>query len=305
MDIASVEAKHASNREVSLLRSRGWFASLQTLSAKFIGKTLGAALSRARDMFKEAVGVGVAAVDPSPATAEPPPQSQNPHKKPKRGGGGAFRAFCSERGKGKKFDAATLSTLGEQYRNLSPQEREFYTRVGEAASRAHRAGFSSFGNRSTTSRNQRKDLLGQHLNLMDDLSERPLPGDFLASGAIVAGNSDWDLEISTLYRGSGSFQAGYEHVKALAKAERELKLQQQELSKYGKDAVLIYEGSACEDPFVDEISSQTYSMTETSDGFLRGSSNLSSLVSFDWSAPISSAIQEQLLLRALSLSLLY
>ena len=51
-DIAALEARHASNREMSLLRSRGWWPSVQTLSAKFIGRTF-QALRLVRALFVE------------------------------------------------------------------------------------------------------------------------------------------------------------------------------------------------------------------------------------------------------------
>lgn len=54
LDISSVEAKHATNREMAMLKNRGWVESLQCISAKYISKCVGQLSARFKVVFGRA-----------------------------------------------------------------------------------------------------------------------------------------------------------------------------------------------------------------------------------------------------------
>ena len=63
-------------------------------------------------------------------------RKQKKHPRP----GGAWRAFCSDRGKGQKFNRDLLKALSAEYRRLSQDEYEMYRERGAAATAAARLG---------------------------------------------------------------------------------------------------------------------------------------------------------------------
>eukprot|EP00438_Fugacium_kawagutii_P010292 Skav226736 [mRNA] locus=scaffold720:351807:354260:- [translate_table: standard] len=129
LDIAKVECLHSTNREFCLLRSRGWTPSLESIAAK--------AAFRHTDPAKHMVWTK-AADDETAATVQKPWRAP----KPRRGGGGAWRAFVHAKCKGQKLH--TFSELAEAYRNLSDAELSLFKQAGEEASRAHKQGMDSF-----------------------------------------------------------------------------------------------------------------------------------------------------------------
>ena len=156
LDIGQIEAKHSSNREVSLLRSRGWLPSLQSVTAAFVGK-IAMAMREAfepRRAGQESKSKDQLDPDQAPPTRQP---------KKRRGGGGAWRAFVHVRAAGLRLDGPALSRLSEEYRNLSEEERAHYALVGQRASRAHSQGHSAFPRHAQG--NQRDRRLLQHCQL--------------------------------------------------------------------------------------------------------------------------------------------
>eukprot|EP00971_Amphidinium_carterae_P326651 6457579-Amphidinium_carterae.1 len=73
-----------------------------------------------------------------------PDGEQQPQEKPRRGGGGAWRAFVHHRSRKRKLDATTTKSLAEEYHALSPNTRSFYKRLGEDATALHREGQLTF-----------------------------------------------------------------------------------------------------------------------------------------------------------------
>ena len=294
-DIAQVEARHASNRELAHMQNRGWFPSLPTLAAKFVCTTLGHLRKMARavapmfDRRPETEQQQVVATDAKAAKAAKRAKSTKSittdTTKQSSSGGGTWRAFVHEMSKGKKFNAETLASFGEQFRALTPEEKEPYVVAGKAATLAAQHGFASFGQ---TPRSKPVDHFSVHGKLVESVADIPAPGTALPSGAIVAANSDWDLHLATMYAGSSSFDDQYSRVKDLANAERKSSLKRSDLSKGQLLELQTYAGSASDDPFVQDILGQN--MTETGAGFLRCGQR-KNFVSFDWVAPISKAVQ--------------
>ena len=131
VDIAAIEAKHASNRETSLLRARGWLPSLATLASKFI-------LGTTKRIFS-AFGVFRSSTSSAPKKDTDP--SQPPKKKKPSGGGGPWRVFLHVRARGEKFTSESIARLLQEYQGLSPEEKEKFGAAGAAATAAHREGY--------------------------------------------------------------------------------------------------------------------------------------------------------------------
>lgn len=205
-DIAEIEATHSSNREATVLRTRGWFTSLETLSAKFVTKVVGKCAGT--------LGMKTDKTDQRP--------SCEPKTKIVRGGG-AWRAFCHEKFRGARFDKNTVSAAAEEYRRLPPEEKQKYDLAGIAAVRAKRSGLPSFAPHSSTA-SAAAPALFEHIN------DIPGPGETTESGAIVAADSDFNLALLTTYRGNGFFNEKYQHVKQLVLREQKLKKGELDLS---------------------------------------------------------------------------
>lgn len=186
LDIGQIEAKHASNREVSLLRSRGWLPSLQSVTAAFVAKT-------AR-LFKETVEPRRAGQE----SQDQPPPTRQPKKR--RGGGGAWRAYVHVRAAGMRLDGPALSRLSEEYRRLSEEDKAHYAFVGQRASLAHSQGHSAFPRHAQRNQRDRGRLL-QHCHLM--------PGDITESGAVVAVDAAQQQQLSLVYAGEDSFESRF------------------------------------------------------------------------------------------------
>ena len=102
LDIAALECRHAKNREHTLLRSRGWTPSLETISAKHL-----CSFSNAGKPARS----GKRRVLEHEELAE--------ERKPKKGGG-AWRAFIHEECEraGKSLRHLGITDLAEKYNNL-------------------------------------------------------------------------------------------------------------------------------------------------------------------------------------------
>ncbi len=286
-DIAPVEARHASNREMAQMQTRGWFPSLHTLSAKFISSTVGHLQTMAENARQAFNGTGTAGGKRQKQKDNAGTETQKAARARKGGGGGgAFRAFCSAKSGGVKFTAETLRKLGEQYRSLSEEEKDFYRRVGAAATISHKEGFSSFTKRTRT---KTQDPLEVHAALCENSDNAPLPGLQLPNGAIVAANTDWDLQVAITYTGSDSFTAQYQVVKDMAHQERKVRMAQVELTSEETMELQRFEGSSVEDSFMKELMNQN--MDEAANGFLRTSASGGRFISFQWIPPISRAVK--------------
>ncbi|CAE7255822.1 unnamed protein product [Symbiodinium sp. CCMP2592] len=150
VDISTIESRHASSREFTLLRSRGWVPNLEAVGSKF-----------ATQRYANA----------PPASAPPEKTAEKP-KQP-RGGGGPWRAFVSDQSAGRQFSSTTA--LSEEYRALADHEKQRYKDAGAAGTAAHQAGFPSFGDSRRRQQRQR----------LRSLPPPARAGEILPGGAIV------------------------------------------------------------------------------------------------------------------------
>ena len=74
--------------------------------------------------------------------------------KPTRSGG-AWRAFVHINSKRNKFTGAKMQELAEAYRNLSPEQAEWYALLGKQATMSHRQGGQTFPAYSLTAKYER------------------------------------------------------------------------------------------------------------------------------------------------------
>lgn len=181
-DIAAIEARHATNREASLMRAKGWLTSLAIMSSKFILHCS----KKMSSMFKAS------------SQSQSHEKKRSKKKKVVRGGG-AWRAFCHVVGRGIRFTAESMQEMAEQYRRLTPEEKEQYVLAGEAATRSHRMGFKSFGPSS-------------HTGATSGSADQGLkPGDLTSDGAIVAGDFNFFFEQQLLtYTGPDLFSESFD-----------------------------------------------------------------------------------------------
>ena len=180
LDIAKLECLHAKNREHTLLRSRGWVPSLETVCSKFLLRFSNYSLvTRSKQK-----------------TESEETSSADPVRKKKKGGG-AWRAFISAMCSGAmSMRQAGVQELARQYRNLSDAELLRYTIAGQAGMEAARAGEPAFGPRRR----------GAHVQIADSPT---LPGVEDMSGAMVARDAD----VAVALVGGSPFAARYQQFK--------------------------------------------------------------------------------------------
>ena len=116
-----MECGHSSIREYTKARGRGHAANLAEVSAKSVCRFISKHHSfvEAKEQFQEE------AVFPAP-----PPAT--------RGGGGAWRAFLSDKCQGVKLSREVVRNKRIEFRQLSPEEYAHFHRIGAALTAQHR-----------------------------------------------------------------------------------------------------------------------------------------------------------------------
>ncbi|CAE7038707.1 unnamed protein product [Symbiodinium sp. CCMP2592] len=146
-NIADLEASHNSTRDFSAIRSRGWTCSLESVSARHVLqqklRLLGATHTRGRRTF-----IAASLKRCMKILRCKLPSASGKKSKPRRGGGGAWRAFVSFHAHGKKLTATLASHLSQLYRNLDDEEKAWFAEAGAAGTRAHADGHKAFGERA-------------------------------------------------------------------------------------------------------------------------------------------------------------
>ena len=146
-DTASTERLHSENQRRGKFRVWTHPSDLCSLSTWFIARSQyrqAAELQRGcSDAVKKQAIENVAASAAGPVVL---PES----KKPRRGGGGAWRAFCKIHATGVKLTGDVASRLSAQYRALTPEEKQKYIDLGELGTTIHAEGGRSFGPRDRT-----------------------------------------------------------------------------------------------------------------------------------------------------------
>lgn len=154
VDVAAIECKHSSTREHTLLRTRGWFPSFESIAAKA--------------MFRFSKLSGTDA-----DTGSHPKKKLRVIKR--RGGGGAWRAFVHEKLRGRKLTKEVATQLSNEYKSLAEPEMLRYQRAGELATYSHKKGYKAFSSSG--------------LKMADSLQLPPAVGSETDSGAIVAADA--------------------------------------------------------------------------------------------------------------------
>ena len=188
-DIAAVEAMHSSNRELTMMRSRGWYCSLPTLCSKFIFHVI----HRMSAFFDSDKGSGSSSTKPEPGSEE----------KRHGGGGGGWRAFVHDKAKGTRMDPTQLS---KEYNALPPDVKQLYADAGAKGTIAHRHGFSSFGSASASLPVPR-------------IADKPQPGEIHEGAVIGQDLSVTDAELLE-YTGPDFFMDKYKKLKQEVNTKR-------------------------------------------------------------------------------------
>ena len=164
VDVAEIESTHSTTREFASLRSKGWTASLESVSARFVHQQCRKADScthtRATDAASRA----------NPEAHAGAKAAASGKVKQRRGGGGPWRAFLSARGRGNQFSKTSIADLKQSYAQLREEGGEAWQHLldaGRAGTLAHREGHHAFGPRRRTDRQtqlQLQQLQSQHDN---------------------------------------------------------------------------------------------------------------------------------------------
>ena len=282
LDISQIEARHATNREITLMRARGWYPSLEYVTASFVTRFqqhLGDwRWRKSRDSKEEA--------DKDKQTTE----KHSKKKKKKGGGGGAWRAFIHEKASGERFDRGlngqSIGGVAAENRALTPEQKARYVNAGRMATHAHAQGFKAFAS-STPSSEQWKNTLQSKWD-----SEETLISDQDEDlWRVVADTDKATLMHPSLlyqYQGCDSFGSRY----SLAKAQiKELAKQQDQhsgtvLSEEDQEQLAIF-NSQLTDKLVTDL---TKSHCDLGGAFSKVNED-SSYAGFQWSAPITSLLK--------------
>ena len=197
VDISAIEARHASTREFTMLRSRGWVPNLEAVGSKFATQRYANAMPATKPETEQKDGTRA--------------------RRPRGGGGGAWRAFCSDVSRGRQL--ADMESLSAQYRALSPEERSRYLEAGAAGTEAHRAGFAAFG---IARRRTREN------------TPRALPGTLADTGALVALDAVREQQMAP-YTGPDALEEYTAQVSLALTPDELTKQEREELSSFQQD----------------------------------------------------------------------
>lgn len=263
VDIAQIEAMHSSNREVTMMRARGWYCSLPILSSKFVAHTI-----NTLDPFGNMDNDND---DKADANADGHSDSKTFNKGKTRRGGGAWRAFLHANCSGTKLTQERLDELSRQYRGLSHEQKALYEEAGALATLARREGFSSFGPKISSSSSKHGIAM---------VPQAPQPGDEAPSGAIIAPNWDFDPNTLVHYRGPDffieRFDALRKHINEHSKSNPDPNL----LKKHELEELKQFQSKGRTEEFLNDWSQANHSFI--SNGFGKVGANCSSMVSMQW-----------------------
>ncbi len=286
LDISQIEARHSSNREMSLMRARGWIPSLLTVTAAFVTRTFS---SLSGNRFNSSPDL---ATDDGDSFQQP--SKRNRRSRTKRGGGGAWRAFIHAKTKGgSRLTGADFSRLSQEYQNLSPADKEFYQVAGERGAQAHAAGFSSFGSQPESgSRSSVVPRPGLTLGAVDGIG--------FSQEALVAMDPATMLQESLQYGGIHSFRTRFDIAKQQIKSICQKQLQPEggqlvvqskeqstQLSKDDEAELAEFHSQACKEALVKTECSQHSAMAAAfiKTGMLQGT------IGLQFAAPIKALLK--------------
>ena len=241
VDIAGIESRHASVRRVLEGSSvHSWRANLAKLSSDFVIRQS----NNRRSMFhRRLFNLQRAKKKRGPRRRK---QFKNPDRKHRGGGGGAHRAFFREQllehGSQRTTNAQTLfKEINEKYRNLSPEQLQYYKELGELGTLSYRSGHLAFGAPAKTAKRKTPQTRTRTKSLTASSSSRMLVacGNAGPSAIIPQQVSDLDSAIAR----QKAAAARRKHLISARKAET-----QQTLRKFAREKA----GLPLEDPVLDE-----------------------------------------------------
>ena len=291
LDISQIEARHSSNREMSLMRSRGWIPSLLTVTAAFVTRTW--SLFSGNRFKSSSDKAADDSHDDGDSFQQPSKRNRN-RSRTKGGGGGAWRAFVHVRAKGgTKLTGADFSQLSHEYQNLSAEEKEFYRVAGERGAQAHAAGFSSFGSQSES--RPRSSVVPR-----PSLTPGAVDGFGFSEEALVATDPATMLQESLQYGGIHSFGTRFDIAKQQIKLVCQKQLQPEEgqlvvqsteqstqLSKDDEAALAEFHSQACKEALVKTQCSQHSALAA---GFIK-TDMLQGTIGLHFAAPIKALVK--------------
>jgi len=210
--------------------------------------------------------------------------------------GGAWRAFCHEKSRGSRFTSQSLQQLASEYRNLTVEEKQRYVSIGQAGTKAHQHGFSSFGT-NERKRQRRVQPLDKHKQLC--------PGESTVSGAIIATDPATELELQLAFDGMNGFVDAYGELKRSTDYRNQCMNRsgdpsmQLELSKEQVKAVQDYVQKGSDTWLVQRLLKSPYYSKIAHNCFLVGA-RCQHLVSFSWIPPTLNPLKVTLLISSLN-----
>eukprot|EP00434_Breviolum_minutum_P005163 symbB.v1.2.004552.t1/scaffold245.1/size253980/9 len=144
LDIADVESKHSSIRELTMLRSRGHQISLQELSARDLFHFVGKKYDVKFQEYESGQGQGHQHQQPESGQII---DGQGTKRKYTATVGGAWRAFLRARAAGEPLTPERIKNLASEYRSLSHDEHQHFKDMGFAAVARHELALASASSR--------------------------------------------------------------------------------------------------------------------------------------------------------------
>ncbi|CAE7949280.1 unnamed protein product [Symbiodinium sp. KB8] len=178
-DIASIETSHSSTREFTSLRARGWTASLEEVSSRFVILQL-----------KRAVGETHRAGHNRSFQEQRGRKSNSNKTDKKQRACFAWNAFQHDRLEpGRPFSPADISRLSHEWRTMSREDKQKYFDAAAGANLAREHGFPKFGQKKSNKLPWNRGMLA------GPTSSKPmlLPGDETSDGAIVGQDAELDF----------------------------------------------------------------------------------------------------------------
>ena len=263
VDVAGIEATHASTREFSKLRSKGWTASLECISSRFVLQQRQRHLGRTQ------------------ASGRRKKRERKP--KQRRGGGGAWRAYVHHYLNGRQLTAQLASEMSAAYRDLEDAERSMFVEAGSGGTLAHKHGFKSFpSSQSSQTAGPRRPGPGPRL---------PEPGGVTASGAIVAMDRDRDdLGLAELPYIGDTLADRYEELRRKVHADMKAQPDPTRLSQEEEDALKHFTEASGPCRAAQDMIREGHSQLAST--FAPAPASQPTIGAYSWCPPVEAAVKD-------------
>ena len=176
VDVATIEAKHASTRRIAHLRgTQTWVPSLETVNTEWVCRqvSINEQLSASHHYRRQ----------PQGSSKRKTKKTHGKQKGARGGGGGARRAFFHERHQGKKMTAASIVEMNKAWEALTAEEQQKYRDIGRDATLAWRQGFKSFADEPA------RKMFPSEVTNSDLVEQAPadIEGNYIRSDGVIVG----------------------------------------------------------------------------------------------------------------------